>query len=156
MFLRIFVQTNEIKGFEGRLWQEILHVRELRVRPAQALRQGPSKGTTKHYQSLSLSDLVMTSNMIWGKTPPPLCDFVQWLDTEQSQQDKDHVERQARWAAQRWQRMLHEEDMEEKCKKDQVPLCVSQKYSFCCRLRLSACLDSREGRNLRPRVPWRG
>ena len=43
---------------------------------------------------------VMTSNMIWGKTPPPLCDFVQWLDTEQSQQDKDHVERQVRWAAQ--------------------------------------------------------
>ena len=80
----------------GRLWQEILHVRELRVRPAQALRQGPGKDTTKHYQSLSLSDLVMTSNMIWGKTPPPLCDFVQWLDTEQSQQDKDHVERQGR------------------------------------------------------------
>ena len=48
---------------------------------------------------VSLSDLLMTSNMIWGKTPPPLCDFVQWLDTEQSQQDKDHVERQARWAA---------------------------------------------------------
>jgi len=61
----------------------------------------------------------MTSNMIWGKTPPPLCDFVQWLDTEQSQQDKDHVERQARWAAQRWQRMLHEEQMEEKRKKNQ-------------------------------------
>ena len=119
MFLRILVQTNEIKGFGGRLWQEVLHVRELRVRPAQALRQGPSKGTTKHYQSLSLSDLVMTSNMIWGKTPPPLCDFVQWLDTEQSQQDKDHVERQARWAAQRWQRMLHEEQMEEKRKKNQ-------------------------------------
>ena len=48
----------------------------------------------------------MTSNMIWGKTPPPLCDFMQWLDTEQSQQDKDHVERQAKWAAERWQRML--------------------------------------------------
>ena len=93
-------------------------MRELRVRPAQTLRQGPSKGTTKHYQSLSLSDIVMTSNMIWGKTPP-LCDFVQWLDTEQSQQDKDHVERQARWAAQRWQRMLHEEQMEEKRKKNQ-------------------------------------
>ena len=101
VFLRIFVQTNEIKGFGGRLWQEVLHVRELRVRPAQTLRQGPSKGTTKHYQSLSLSDLVITSNMIWGKAPPPLCDFVQWLDTKQSQQDKDHVERQARWAAQR-------------------------------------------------------
>ena len=59
----------------------------------------------------------MTSNMIWGKTPPPLYDFVQWLDTEQSQQDKDHVERQATWAAQRRQRMLHEEQMEEKRKK---------------------------------------
>ena len=59
VFLRILVQTNKIKGFGGRLWQEVLHVRELRVRPAQALRQGPSKGTTKYYQSLSLSDLVM-------------------------------------------------------------------------------------------------
>jgi len=54
-----------------------------------------------------------------AKTPPPLCDFVQWLDTEQYQQDKDHVERQSRWAAQRWQRMLHEEQMEEKRKKNQ-------------------------------------
>ena len=34
------------------------------------------------------------ANMFWGKTPPPLCDFVQWLDTEQSQEDKDHVERE--------------------------------------------------------------
>ena len=29
------------------------------------------------------------------------------------------MERQARWAAQRWQRMLHEEQMEEKRKKNQ-------------------------------------
>ena len=56
--------------------------------------------------------------MIWGKSPPPLCDFVQWLDTEQSQEAKDHVECEARWAAERWQRMLHEEKMEEKRKKD--------------------------------------
>ena len=56
--------------------------------------------------------------MIWGKSPPPLFDFVQWLDTEQSQEAKDHVEREARWAAERWQRMLHEEKMEEKRKKD--------------------------------------
>ena len=56
--------------------------------------------------------------MIWGKFPLPLCDFVQWLDTEQSQEAKDHVEREARWAAERWQRMLHEEQMEEKRKKD--------------------------------------
>ena len=57
--------------------------------------------------------------MIWGKTPPPLCNFVQWLDTEQSQEAKDHIEREARWAAERWQLMLHEEQMEEKRKKDQ-------------------------------------
>ena len=61
----------------------------------------------------------MTSNMIWGKTPPPLCDFVQRLDTEQSQQDKDHVGGEARWAAERWQQILHKEHMEEKRKKDQ-------------------------------------
>ncbi|XP_039781155.1 hepatoma-derived growth factor-related protein 2-like isoform X2 [Panicum virgatum] len=46
-------------------------------------------------------------------------DRAKWLDTEQSQQDKDHVERQAKWAAQRRQRMLHEEQMDEKRKKDQ-------------------------------------
>ena len=57
--------------------------------------------------------------MIWGKSPLPLCDFVQWLDTEQSLEAKDNVEREARWAAKRWQRMLHEEQMEEKRKKDQ-------------------------------------
>ena len=44
---------------------------------------------------------------------------MQWLDTKQSQQDKDHIEHQARWAAQKWQQMLHEEQMEEKRKKDQ-------------------------------------
>ena len=44
---------------------------------------------------------------------------MQWLDTEQSQEAKDHVEREVRWAAERWQRMLHEEKMEEKRKKDQ-------------------------------------
>ena len=44
---------------------------------------------------------------------------MQWLHTEQSQEAKDHVERKARWAAERWQRMLHEGQMEEKRKKDQ-------------------------------------
>ena len=72
-----------------------------------------------NYQSFPLLDLVLTCNMFWGKTPPPLCDFVQWLDTEQSQEDKDHVEREARWTAERWRRMQHEEQMEEKRKKDQ-------------------------------------
>ena len=45
--------------------------------------------------------------------------FVQWLDTEQSQQAKDHVGGEARWAAERWQQILHKEHMEEKRKKDQ-------------------------------------
>ncbi|XP_039773870.1 uncharacterized protein LOC120641715 isoform X1 [Panicum virgatum] len=53
-----------------------------------------------------------------AKSPPPLCDFIQWLDTEQSTEAKEHVEREARWAAERWQRMLQEEKMEEKRKKD--------------------------------------
>jgi len=46
-------------------------------------------------------------------------DRAKWLDIEQSQEDKDHVEREARWAAERWRRMQHEEQMEEKRKKDQ-------------------------------------
>jgi len=29
--LRILVQANEIQGFGGRFWHEVLHVRELRV-----------------------------------------------------------------------------------------------------------------------------
>ncbi|KAG2651295.1 hypothetical protein PVAP13_1NG278019 [Panicum virgatum] len=53
-----------------------------------------------------------------GEGPPPLCDFIQWLDTEQSTEAKEHVERETRWAAERWQRMLQEEKMEEKRKKD--------------------------------------
>jgi hypothetical protein len=32
---------------------------------------------------------------------------------------KDHVEREARWVAERWQQMLHEERMEENRMKDQ-------------------------------------
>ena len=38
-------------------------------------------------------------NFCWTKSPSPLCDFVQWFDTEQSQQAKDYVEQEARWAA---------------------------------------------------------
>ena len=44
---------------------------------------------------------------------------MQWFDTVQSQQAKDFVEQQARWAAKCWQRMVQEEQQEEKCKKDQ-------------------------------------
>ncbi|RLN17935.1 uncharacterized protein C2845_PM02G13120 [Panicum miliaceum] len=48
----------------------------------------------------------------YGKERP------KWLATEQSQQDKEHVEREGRWVAERWQRMLHEERMGKR-KKDQ-------------------------------------
>ncbi|KAG2641042.1 hypothetical protein PVAP13_2KG143500 [Panicum virgatum] len=54
-----------------------------------------------------------------AKSPPPLCDFMQWFDTVQSQQAKDFVEQQARWAAEHWRRMKHEEQQEEKRKKEQ-------------------------------------
>ena len=38
----------------------------------------------------------------------------------QSQQPKDFVEQQARWAAERWRRMKHEEQQEEKRNKEQL------------------------------------
>ena len=43
---------------------------------------------------------------------------MQWLDTEQTQQDKEWAGLQARWATERWQQMLHEEE-KEKRKKEQ-------------------------------------
>ncbi|CAN6356430.1 unnamed protein product [Urochloa humidicola] len=52
------------------------------------------------------------------KTPPPLCDFFQWLDKEQSEKDKAYVEEEASSARVRWQRMMHDEQQEEKRKKD--------------------------------------
>ena len=38
---------------------------------------------------------------------------------EQTQQDKEWVELEAMWAIERWQRILHEEEKEEKRKKEQ-------------------------------------
>ena len=46
--------------------------------------------------------LCYDSNFSWTKSPPSLCDFVQWFDTEQSQQAKDYVEQEVRWAAKCW------------------------------------------------------
>ena len=68
-------------------------------------------------------DLTPTSNLRWIKSPPPLCDFMQWFDTEQTQKDKEWVELEARWATERWQRILHEEEKEEKRKKEQEDIC---------------------------------
>jgi hypothetical protein len=52
--------------------------------------------------------------MSFKKTPPPLCDFMQWLDTEQSDFDKWYVEGEARDARERWFRMVEWEKREEK------------------------------------------
>ena len=44
---------------------------------------------------------------------------MQWRDTEQSEADKQHVDHQAQYARERWQRMLHEEEVEKKHKTEQ-------------------------------------
>ncbi|CAN6338737.1 unnamed protein product [Urochloa humidicola] len=46
-----------------------------------------------------------------------------WLDTEQSAADKAHVEEQASAARARWLRMMHEDEQEEKRKKDREEIC---------------------------------
>ena len=46
-----------------------------------------------------------------------MCHFRQWLDLEQSKSDAEHVEREAQWAAYRWQRMQEEERAEERRRK---------------------------------------
>jgi hypothetical protein len=50
------------------------------------------------------------------KTPPPLCDFTQWLDTEQSEVDKLYVKKAARDARERWQCMVEAENKEKNAK----------------------------------------
>jgi hypothetical protein len=51
--------------------------------------------------------------MFFQKSPPPLCDFIQWLDTQQSDDDKRYVESEARDAGERWFRMIEMEKQEE-------------------------------------------
>jgi hypothetical protein len=51
---------------------------------------------------------------LWKKTPPPLYDFMQWLDIEQSDFDKSYVEGEARDARERWLRMVEWEKREGK------------------------------------------
>ena len=67
--------------------------------------------TSRTTTAIFLCDLTLSydSNFCWTKSPPPLCDFMQ---------AKDFVEQQARWAAECWRRMKHEEQQEEKRKKE--------------------------------------
>ncbi|KAF8661025.1 hypothetical protein HU200_057118 [Digitaria exilis] len=55
----------------------------------------------------------------FGKRGRPLCDYLQWFDTAQSDEDKAHVEQTARWARERYQRMKQEEEQEAKRKQEQ-------------------------------------
>jgi hypothetical protein len=52
--------------------------------------------------------------MSFKKTPPPLCDFMQWPDTEQSDFDKWYIEGEARDAREWWFRMVEWEKRGEK------------------------------------------
>ena len=52
------------------------------------------------------------------KTHPALCDFMQWLDTEQTEVDKAHVEETGRLGRERWLRMIEAEKREEKRKEE--------------------------------------
>ena len=60
------------------------------------------------------------------KTPPALCDFMQWLDTEQSDDDKRYVEETGRRARERWQRMVETEKNEKKRKEQHEEIRIRQ------------------------------
>ena len=61
----------------------------------------------------------ITSDSDGWQTPPPICDFAQWLDTEQSAMDKWWVEKQFEWREQRRRQVQREKEEEEKRKKFQ-------------------------------------
>ena len=64
--------------------------------------------------------------MFFKKTPPALCDFMQWLDTEQSDFDKGIVESAGREARERWFRMVEMEKREEKRKEQQEEIRIRE------------------------------
>nr|XP_034592435.1 eukaryotic translation initiation factor 3 subunit A-like [Setaria viridis]TKW21316.1 hypothetical protein SEVIR_4G167200v2 [Setaria viridis] len=55
-------------------------------------------------------------------TPPPLCDFEQWIDTEIKPEDKDYMQYMLQWTAESKERMekrLREEAVEKEHKKEE-------------------------------------
>ena len=54
-------------------------------------RYGKDRTKVAGQHTLFFCDLTLSydSNFCWTKSPPPLCDFMQWFDTVQSQQAKD-------------------------------------------------------------------
>nr|TKW31903.1 hypothetical protein SEVIR_2G136600v2 [Setaria viridis] len=56
------------------------------------------------------------------KTPPPLCDFEQWIDTEIDPEDKEFLEYMMRWDAERkevYEKRLVEEAAEKEHKEEE-------------------------------------
>jgi hypothetical protein len=56
------------------------------------------------------------------QTPPPLCDFEQWIDTEISETNKRLLKRLKEWDAERkerHERRLIEEALEKECKEEE-------------------------------------
>ena len=71
----------------------------------------------------------LKANLSFKKTPPPLCDFMQWLDLEQSDDDKRYVEETGRSARERWLRMVEAEKQDENARSSR------RKFTFVGRLR---------------------
>nr|XP_034598445.1 uncharacterized protein LOC117859323 [Setaria viridis]TKW15755.1 hypothetical protein SEVIR_5G257700v2 [Setaria viridis] len=61
-------------------------------------------------------------------TPPPFCDFKQWIDTEIKPEDKEGMQYMLRWAAENKERMekrLREEAAEKEHKEEEERRCVA-------------------------------
>jgi hypothetical protein len=60
-----------------------------------------AKGLTTFLDYSFIISVLLFVDMFLKKTPPPLCDFMQWLDTEQFDFDKRYVEGAGRDARER-------------------------------------------------------
>ena len=56
------------------------------------------------------------------QTPPPLCDFKQWIDTKINEEDKRYTESCKKWEEEQLERFekRHQEDAEEKERKEEM------------------------------------
>jgi hypothetical protein len=51
------------------------------------------------------------------RTPPPLCDFEQWIDTEIKEEDKEYLHRMKAWDTE-WKELLEQRRQEEAVEKE--------------------------------------
>ena len=64
------------------------------------------------------------NNYIFLQTPPPLCDFEQWIDTEIKPEDKEWMQELLRWEAE-------DKEMMEKRRREEA-LEKAHKEEACC------------------------